>query len=151
PLLRVARWCAFGSAACVLFSIAVSHSLLAISLASLLMSGGRMRLPRIWLPIALWMLATVLSLLLSDQPAAGIPAVRKFYVFLELLVIFSTFNLVWTRRLFWAWAGVGAASAIWGCGQFLHRMALARELGRPFYVYYLANERITGFMSHWNT
>jgi putative inorganic carbon (hco3(-)) transporter len=150
-LLRAARWCAFGSAASALFSIAVSEGLLALALATLLMSGGRLRLPRIWLPIALWMLVTVVSLALSDQPAAGIPAVRKFYVFLELLVVFSTFDLVWTRRLFWAWAGIGAASALWGCGQFVHRMAQARTLGRPFYAYYLANERITGFISHWNT
>ena len=97
------------------------------------------------------MLATVISLALSDQPAAGIPALRKFYVFLELLVVFSTFDLVWTRRLFWAWAGIGAASAAWGCVQFVHRMDQAHELGRPFYAYYMANERITGFMSHWNT
>jgi O-antigen ligase len=151
PLLRVARWCAFGSAASVLFSIAVSEGLLAISLATLLMSGARLRLPRIWLPIAVWMLLTVMSLALSDQPGAGLPAVRKFYVFLELLVVFSTFDLAWTRRLFWAWCGIGAASAAWGYGQFVHRIAQARTLRQPFYVYYLANERITGFMSHWNT
>jgi O-antigen ligase len=88
---------------------------------------------------------------LSDQPAAGIPALRKFYVFLELLVVFSTFNLSWTRRLFWAWCGIGAASAVWGCVQFAHRVQQARDLSQPFYVYYMANERITGFMSHWNT
>jgi hypothetical protein len=73
-LLRIARWCAFGSAAPVLFSIAVSHSLLALSLAALLLSGAKLRLPRIWLPIAAWMLLTVLSVAMSDQPAAGIPA-----------------------------------------------------------------------------
>jgi O-antigen ligase len=150
-LLRVARWCAFGSAASVLFSIAVSQILLALSLAALLMSGRRLRLPCIWIPIALWMLATAISLALSDEPAAGIPAVRKFYVFLELLVVFSTFDLLWTRRLFWAWAGVGAGSAVWGLGQFFYRMQQARDIGRPFYAFYLANERITGFMSHWNT
>jgi putative inorganic carbon (HCO3(-)) transporter len=148
--MRAARWCAFGSAASVLFSIAVSQDLLALSVAALLMSGSRMRLPRIWLPMALWMLATVISLALSDQPAAGIPAVRKFYVFLEFLVVFATFDLAWTRRLFWAWAGIGAASAGWACVQFLHRMGQARELGRPFYEFYMANERVTGFISHWN-
>jgi putative inorganic carbon (HCO3(-)) transporter len=150
-LLRSARWCAFGSAAAVLFSIAVSQILLAMSLAALLMSGARIRLPKIWLPMALWMLATVLSLALSDQPTAGLPAVRKFYVFFELLVVYSTFDLGWTRRLFWAWAGIGAASAAWGGVQFVHRMGQAHQIGQPFYTYYMANERITGFMSHWNT
>jgi O-antigen ligase len=151
PLVRLARWCAFGSAASAAFSIAVCEGLLAISLAVLLMSGIKLRLPRIWLPVALWMFATVVSLALSDQPSAGIPAVRKFYVFLELLVVFSTFDLVWVRRLFWAWAGIGAASAAWGFWQFAHRIQQARALGRPFYAFYMADKRITGFMSHWNT
>ena len=132
-------------------SIAVSEILLAISLAALLMSGAKLRLPRIWLPIALWMLATALSMAFSDQPAAGLPAIRKFYLFLELLVVFSTFDLIWTRRLFWTWAGLGAASAAWGCVQFVHRISQARQLQRPFYVFYMSDRRITGFMSHWNT
>jgi putative inorganic carbon (HCO3(-)) transporter len=149
--LRIARWCAFGSAATVPCSVAVSEILLAISLAALLISGAKLRLPRIWLPISLWMLATVVSLALSDQPSSGLPAVRKFYVFLELLVVFSTFDMLWTRRLFWAWAGVGAASAVWACGQFVRRMHQAHDIGRPFYVFYMADNRVTGFMSHWNT
>src|SRR5689334_15328487 len=120
-LLRAARWCAFGSAASTLLSIAVYQILLALALALLLMSGARLRLPRIWLPLALFMLATLISLALSDNPAAGLPQVRKFYVFLELLVVFSTFDLVWTRRLFWAWAVGGAASGAWACVQMAHK------------------------------
>src|ERR1044071_4462956 len=93
-LLRTARWCAFGSAASVVLSIAASQTLLALSVAALLMSGARLRLPRIWLPLALFILATLLSLAFSDNPASGIPQVRKFYVLLELLVVFCTFDLV---------------------------------------------------------
>jgi O-antigen ligase len=150
-LLQAARWCAFGSAASTLFSIAVSQILLALSLAALLMSGARLRLPRIWLPMALFMLLTVVSLVLSDNRTAGIPQVRKFYVYLELLVVFSTFNLAWARRLFWAWAAIGDASGAWAVVQFFRRIDEARALGRPFYEYYMANHRATGFMSHWNT
>jgi len=150
-LLRVARWCAFGSAASVLFSIAVAQILLAISLAALLLSGTRLRLPRIWLPLALFMLLTLVSLAFSDKPAEGIPQVRKFYVYVELLVVFSTFNLAWTRRLFWAWAAIGAASGAWACGQFVRRIGQAHEMGRPFYDYYMADNRVTGFISHWNS
>src|SRR6476646_2032229 len=149
-LLRAARWCAFGSAASVVVSIAVSHTLLALAFAALLMSGARLRLPRIWLPLALFLLATLLSLAFSDDPASGLPQVRKIYVFLELLVIFSTFDFLWTRRLFWAWAIGGAASGAWACVQLVHKIAQARELGKPFYDFYMM-ERITGFMSHWNT
>lgn len=149
-MLRVARWCAFASAATILASGAVSQILLALSFAALLMSGARMRLPRIWLPLAIFMALTVLSMAFSDQPSSGLPQIRKFYVYLELLVVFSTFNMVWVRRLFWAWCAVGAASAIWAFVQLGHRISQARELGRPFYVYYLADNRVTGFMSHWN-
>jgi O-antigen ligase len=151
PLLRAARWCAFGSAASIVCSIALSEALLAISLATLLMSGARLRLPRIWLPITLWMLATALSMAFSGQPAAGLPAIRKFYLFLELLVLFSTFDLIWVRRLFWSWAFLCATSALWACVQFMHRISEARELQRPFYAFYMADHRVTGFMSHWNT
>jgi putative inorganic carbon (hco3(-)) transporter len=150
-LLRVARWCAFGSAAAILFSIAISQNLIALSFAALLMSGSRLRLPRIWLPLALFMLATLFSMALSDSPAAGLPQVRKFYVFLELLVVYSTFDLAWTRRLLWAWAALGAASAAWACAQFADRIDEARAASLPFYDFYMADRRVTGFMSHWNT
>ena len=151
PLMfRAARWCAFGSAASALLSIAVSQTLLAFALAALLMSGARLRLPRIWLPLALFLLGTLLSLAFSADPAAGLPQVRKFYVFLELLVVFSTFDMVWSRRLFWAWAAGGALSAAWACVQFARKIEQAHALGRPFYDYYMT-ERISGFMSHWNT
>ncbi len=150
-VLRLARWCAFGSAASVLISgTAVPDILLALSLAALLMSGARLRLPRIWLPIAVFMALTLLSMAFSGKPSAGIPQVRKFYVYLELLVIFSTFNLAWVRRLFWAWCVLAAASGAWACVQFARRIGQARALGRPFYDYYLADNRVTGFMSHWN-
>jgi putative inorganic carbon (hco3(-)) transporter len=149
-LLRTARWCAFGSAASVLLSIAVSQTLLALSVAALLMSGARLRLPRIWLPLTLFLLGTLISLALSENPGAGLPQVRKIYVFLQLLVVFSTFDLVWTRRLFWAWAAAGALSGTWACVQFARKLAQAQQIGRPFYDYYMT-ERVSGFMSHWNT
>src|SRR5262249_41265123 len=131
-------------------SIAASQTLLALAVAALLMSGARLRLPRIWLPLGLFILATLISLALSDNPASGIPQVRKFYVFLELLVVFSTFNIGWTRRLFWAWAAAAALSGAWSCVQFARKIEQAREIGRPFYDYYMT-ERVSGFMSHWNT
>ena len=149
--LRAARWCAFGSAVSILFSIAISQILLALALAALLISGAPLRLPRIWIPLAIFIALSLLSLALSDQPSAGLPQVRKMYVFLELVVVYSAFNLAWIRRLFWAWAAVGAASGAWACAQFVHRVGQARQLGRPFYDFYMADNRVTGFISHWNT
>jgi O-antigen ligase len=150
-LLRSARWLAFGSAAAIMFGIAPSQILLALSFAALLASGEKLRMPRIWLPLSLFLLGTVISLLLSDNPVAGLPQIRKFYVFLMLLVIFSLLrNLAMVRCLFLTWAGIGALTAVRGCIQFAGKVQEAHRLGRNFYEFYVG-ERITGFTSHWNT
>jgi O-antigen ligase len=152
PLLfRIARWLTFGSAVALLFSIAASETLLGLALAALLLSGGRMRLPRIWLPLGLFLLGTLISLALSPSPAAGLPQVRKIFVFTTLLVVFSTLrDIVVIRRLFLCWAGAGTLTALRGLVQFGHKVQEAHAQGRSFYEYYVA-ERITGFTSHWMT
>ena len=152
PLLfRIARWLTFGSAVTILVSIAASQILLGLALAALLLSGARMRLPRIWIPLCLFLLGTLLSLALSPDPAAGLPQVRKIFVFTMLLVVFSTLrDMLVIRRLFLCWAGAGALISLRGFVQFGHKVQEAHALGRPFYDYYIA-ERITGFMSHWMT
>src|SRR5438552_14608212 len=106
-LLRTARWLAFASAVGILFGIAFSQILLALAFAALLASGEKLRLPRIKLPLALFLLGTLISLAFSDDPQAGLPQIRKFYVFLELLVVFSLlrgFRMI--RWLFLTWAGI---------------------------------------------
>ena len=152
PLLfRLARWLTFGSAVAILFSIAASQILLALALAALLLSGGRMRLPRIWLPLGLFLLGTLISLALSPDPAAGLPQVRKIFVFTTLLVVFSTLRDMRTIRwLFLSWAGAGTITALRGLVQFGQKVQEAHAQGRGFYEYYIA-ERITGFTSHWMT
>jgi len=151
PLLGAARWLTFGSAVAILFSIAVSQTLLALALATLLLSGARLRLPRIWLPLGLFLLGTLISLALSGDPAAGLPQVRKIFVFTSLLVVFSTLrDMRIIRQLFLCWAGVGALISLRGFVQFAQKVQEAHALGRNFYDYYVA-ERITGFMSHWMT
>jgi putative inorganic carbon (HCO3(-)) transporter len=150
-LLRAARWLTFSSAVAVLFSIAVSQILLALALAALLFSGARLRLPRIWLPLGLFLLGTLISLALSESPSAGLPQVRKVFVFTMLLVVFSTLpDLATVRRLFLCWFGVGALVAVRGLIQFGNKLEQSRTLGQNFYDYYVV-ERITGFMSHWMT
>src|ERR1035438_696102 len=150
-LLRSARWLTFGSAAGIMLGIAPSQILLALSFAGLLACGAKLRLPRIRLPLALFMLGTVIPLLLSDDPVAGLPQIRKFYVFLELLVVFSLLrSLAMVRWLFLSWAGIGALTAVRGCVQFAGKVQEAHRVGRNFYEFYVG-ERITGFTSHWNT
>src|SRR6202046_3448502 len=150
-LLRAARWLTFGSAVSILFSIAISQILLALALVALLLSGERLRLPRIWLPLGLFLLGTLISLALSGDPAAGLPQVRKIFVFTILLVVFSTLrDMRIIRRLFLCWAGVGALISLRGFVQFAQKVQEAHAEGQNFYDFY-APERITGFMSHWMT
>src|SRR5947209_7487709 len=150
-LFRTAIYCSFGSAVSILFSIAASQSLLGLAIAALLLSGAKIRVPPIWIPLGLFLLGTIISLALAVHPAAGLPQVRKFYVFLMLPVVFSTIrDRTLMRRLFLCWGAVGAGSALWGMAQFLQKMRQAHALGKNFYEYY-TGERITGAMSHWMT
>jgi putative inorganic carbon (hco3(-)) transporter len=150
-LARAAFYLAFGSAVTILLSIAVSQILLGLAIAALLLSGAKLRIPPIWLPLGLFMAGTLIALALADHPAVGLPQVRKFYVFLMLPVVFSTIrDRVSVRRLFLSWGAVGALTAAWGVVQFVHKLHQAHALGKNFYEYY-TSERITGAMSHWMT
>ena len=150
-LLRAARWLTFASAVAILLSIAVSQILLALAVAALFASGEKLRLPPIKLPLALFMAGTLISLAFSGEAAAGLPGIRKFYVFLELLVVYSTLrNMRWIRAVVLCWAGIGGLVALRGIVQFGDKVQEAHVLGRSFYDYYVS-ERITGFMSHWMT
>jgi O-antigen ligase len=149
-----ARWCTFGSAVAILFSIAVSQILLGLALASLLLSGDPLRLPRIKLPLLLFLAGTVVALLFSGEPAHGLAQIKKFYVFGELLVVFSCLReMRVVRWVFLAWGAFAGVDALRGFLQFAAKIHQAHALGiasSNFYLYYLPH-RITGFMSHWNT
>lgn len=119
---RAAFWLAGGSTVAILFSIPASQILLGLALAALLLSGARLRLPPIRLPLALFMAGTVISLLLSGDPAAGLPQIRKFFVFVTLLVVYSTFReLADVRRLVLCWAAAAALSSAGGLVQFVKK------------------------------
>jgi O-antigen ligase len=146
-----ALWLTGGSAVAVLFSIAVSQILLGLALVALLVSGLHLRLPPIKLPLALFITGTISSLLLSVDPVSGLPQIRKFFVFLTLLVACSTLrDMKHVRWLVLCWGGVAAAGALVGAVQFAAKYRDALLAGRDFYEYYVG-ERITGFMSHWMT
>lgn len=152
PLLARAAFCAaFGSAAAIVFSIAVSNILLGLSFALLLMSGERLRLPPLRWQLGLFVLGTVVSLLASAQPSLANPQIRKFWVFLTLVTVFSTFKTLRDARLLvMSWAGLATLAAFRSFVQFSGKMAAARRLGQNFYDYYVG-ERTTGFMGHWMT
>ncbi len=148
---RAARWLAFGSAVAILFSIAASQILLALALATLLLSGVPLRLPRIKLALGLFLLGTLIAWVFSGSMTAGLPQIRKIYVFCELLVVFSAMrDMKLVRWLFLTWAAFGSIAAGWGLVQFAQKVQQARLVSGDRYSFYIG-ERITGFMSHWNT
>src|SRR5207302_1332463 len=94
---------------------------------------------------------TFVSLLFSGHITEGLPQIRKIYVFCELLVVYSAMrDMKLIRWLFLTWAGFASIAAAWGLVQFAQKVEHAREIHSDSYSFYVG-ERITGFMSHWNT
>ena len=144
-------WLAFGAAASILLSIAVSQVLLGIGILALLVSQKRLRFPSILLPLALFFAATVIADLLSGDPLKGMPQIRKFFVFGIVVVIYNTFQSIsQIRTLVLAWAGIATLSAGFALSQFARRFHDAIQLHADVYDYVL-DGRITGFASHWMT
>ena len=147
---RAAFYLTCGSLISILFSIAASHILLALAFAALLISSERLRLPPIKLPLVLFVAGTVVSWLVSGHIHDGVPQIRKFFVFLVLLLIYSTFRKISEiRALVLIWAGVATLSAVRSLFQFWQKYQDWQEHG-SFYDFYIG-QRITGFMSHWMT
>ena len=149
---RLALWLAMASAMAILISIAVSQILLALALSALLFSGLPLRWPRITVPLALFLLWTLIALAFSPDPRFGLPSVRKpAIVYLILLIVYSAVRtLAEARWLVLGWIGIGTFTAGRGLVQYAADVAGARAAHRDFYSYYIA-DRIRGFMSHWMT
>jgi putative inorganic carbon (hco3(-)) transporter len=134
-----------------LFSIAVANILLGAALAALLISRARWRIPPIWLPLSLFVLGTVASVLLSGNPSEGLPEIKKFYVFLTLPVIYTALHgRRLSERMLAAWGAVAVGSALVSFVQFASKYVAAGQAGQSFYSYYVG-QRVSGFMSHWMT
>lgn len=152
PFLKtLSLWLATGAAVTILIGIAYSQILLALAIGVLLLSGLPLRWPRIAIPLGLFLAWTLLSLAFSPDPAGGIPQVRKMFVFLTMLTVFSSVrSLGEVRVLVLSWVGVGTYTAALGVFQFARKWAEAAAAHRDFYHFYVA-DRITGFQSHWMT
>ncbi len=151
PAARAALFLAAASSAAALVSIAASQILLGAAIVALYFCHGRLRIPSVWIPLALFMAGTAISLVLSAEPAAGLPQIRKFYVYLTLPVLYSAVRAVAeARALVLVWAATASAGALDGVIQFIRMAHEAQRAGRGLYEYYVG-ARITGFMSHWQT
>jgi O-antigen ligase len=148
---RLPFYLSFAAAAAGIVSIAACHILMGAAIVALLWRGERFRLPRVWIPLALFAGWTLLSLALSEDPAAGWPQVKKFYVLLMLFIVYNGVRKAseagWVLL---ALVAGGCVSAAWSLVQFVTKYERALETGEPFYQSYVA-ARITGTMSHWNT
>jgi O-antigen ligase len=148
-LLLWAQWLAFASSAAIVIGIAPSQILLGLALVALFASRERLRLPPIKLPLGLFLLGTLVAVALSGNAMAGFPQVKKIYVFSQLLVAYTL--LRGTRIGNWlvlTWAGLGAASALFGVYQFSVKAYNIYQANEDFYPAYVT-ARITGFMGHW--
>ena len=150
-LFRLSFALTFLSAASTLFSIAASQIAMGLALLALLGSRRRLQFPPLKLPLALFFSATVIALLLSPDPAGGLPQIRKFFVFSALLLVVSTFESVkQIRALVLTWGGVATLSALRGLWQYSTRRHIALTENANTYDFFL-DGRITGFESHWMT
>ena len=140
-----------GSLISILFSIAVSQILLALALAALLLCSEKLRYPPIKLPLALFIAATVISLLASGHIRDGTPQIRKLVLFVIPLLVYSTFRkLSEIRSVVLIWSLVAMLSAVRSLFQFWQKFEQASSQHQNFYDFYVGS-RITGFMSHWMT
>ena len=140
------------SAAAVLVSIAAAETLLAIAcLGWIALRPKPVVWPSYFVPLCAFMLTTVLALLMSPQPSAGMAAVRKFVLF---SMGFLAANLVTTpgraRIAHGTLIAVATAASLLALGQFV-----------VTYIHFLSTHdlaydptvlgRIKGFMGHWMT
>ena len=150
-LERAAFFVTFASCVSILFSIAVSQILMGAALLLLLASRSKLRLPPVWVPMVVFMTGTMISWTLSGDMRKGLPQIRKFYVWVILLLVFSTYRkLSEIRWTVIAWTAVAAGSALYSFVQFAEKVQDAIDTDQDFYQSYVAR-RITGFMGHWMT
>jgi putative inorganic carbon (hco3(-)) transporter len=157
PADPIACWASIFFSASVLtllLSVAATQSFLA--LASLLyfvylfQKKPQISFPPIKLPLALFCVWTVISMIWAAVPAAGGFEIRKLSLFLILLL---TVNLVTTakhlRFLYQVMFLESALAGIDGIEQFIKRYELVRiEYPRRIYIE-MTVLRIHGFMGHW--
>jgi putative inorganic carbon (hco3(-)) transporter len=147
----IPAWLAGAAAVCALISIAAMEIFMGAAVVALLITRTRWRIPRLWLPLALFALLTLISLAASGQIREGLPQVKKFFLYLMLFLIPSALrNIRQVRMLAMGWAVAAAASSAWALNQFYNKYEDAVDAHRNFYRAY-ANNRITGFMDHWMT
>lgn len=150
-LQQAALYTACAAPVADIVSIAAGQILMGIALVLLVVSRTPLRVPRVWPALVLFMIGTVISDLASGDPRAGLPQIKKFYVFVVLVVVYSAVKSLRQIRTMWLFfAAAAVVNAGWAIQQYWDKVQEAAELNRDFYSFYIAN-RITGFQDHWMT
>jgi O-antigen ligase len=145
-----APWLAFASSAAIVLGIAPSQILLGVTLLAMMIARIKPEVPPIKLPLGLFLLGTAVAIALSNDPSEAWPQVKKFYVFSQIIVVYTLLREAdVARRLVFAWAFIASVSGILGLWQFAVKLYHLRQSTDLYSAY--VSERITGFMSHWYT
>lgn len=132
-------------------SIAAFEILMGVALVALLASRQRLRFPPVLLPFTLFVAGTLVAVAASGHARAGLPQVKKLYLFLLLALVVSAFRTVaQIRWIAMGWALAASLSAAWSLEQFARKYEAAKAAHQDFYLAYVS-ARITGFMGHWMT
>jgi putative inorganic carbon (HCO3(-)) transporter len=157
PHATAARWAALFFSLHILtllISVTATQAFLAAAtvayLTHLLRSRPTISFPPLKLPLLLFCLTTLNSILWAEHPAGGWVAVRKLVLFLILLL---SVNLVTSARhlgaLFRGLFFVSALAGLVGIAQFVIQYHSVRHLHHDRVYYYMTLTRIHGFMGHW--
>lgn len=139
------------AAVTTLISIRVFEILMAAALIALIVTRRKWRVPPIWLPLSLFLLGTLVSLLASGHIREGLPQVRKFYVYLMLFLIAGAVRTIReVRSIAIGWMLAAVLSSAWALQQFYGKYRAAELAHQNFYTSYV-DARVTGFMGHWMT
>jgi putative inorganic carbon (HCO3(-)) transporter len=140
------------SAVAVLVSIAAAQILLVAACVFWLVARPKpIRWPNYFLPLTALMITTVLSLAFSPEPALGIWAVRKFWLFSMGLLAANFVSSETRARSVYRWLlGIAGATSLYGVIQFVIRERLFLTTGQLADDPTILN-RITGSLGHWMT
>jgi O-antigen ligase len=148
-----AYWLTFAAALAPLVSIAATNILFVAALVAILLGYRRLEMPPgVSVPLAMFILGTLLAVAMSGEWHVGFPKIKQ-------LVVLATLPLIYTvlrrdpgsvRRLIAGWCVLATAGALWSFVQFLMKRQYALDNRLEFYRFYVG-QRATGFMSHWMT
>lgn len=151
-ILRTASLLAVLTPTAMFVSPPVFSILLGATLALLFWARIPVRFPQITrVPLQLFVLGTVAAALLSPDPAASWPQVKKFWVLLTLAAFYSAVRRTAdVHRVAVLWAACSSIAALWSFEQFARKWEAASLARADFYAAYIGS-RVTGLRDHWMT